>query len=75
MRDASCGQVIKEKKGRLLLSTMIGGIVGLLIMAVFNSYYFAGSAFLDPMPLTHLISGLILGIAGGMVVGLAIRKK
>lgn len=71
----ACGQVIKEKRSGFFLPSLIGAIIGILVAAVFNAYYFAGSGFLDPMPMTHLIAGLILGITGGMAAGLAMRKK
>jgi len=71
----TCGQVIKEKKGGLILPTIIGTVVWVLIAIAFNMYYFAGSGFWDPMPVTHLIAGVILGITSGLIVGLIMRKK
>lgn len=71
----TCGQVIKEKKGGLILPTIIGTVVWVLIAIAFNMYYFAGSGFWDPMPVTHLIAGVILGITSGLIIGFIIRKK
>lgn len=71
----TCGQVIKEKKGGLILPTIIGIVVWVLIAIGFNKYYFAGSGFWDPMPVTHLIAGVILGITSGLIVGFLMRKK
>ncbi len=72
---AECGQVIKDKKGGLLLPSVIGAIIGVLVTVIFNNYYFAGSGFWDTMPFIHLISGFILGAGGGAIFGLAMRKR
>lgn len=72
---AECGQVIKDKKGGLLLPSGIGTIIGVLLTIIFNNYYFAGSGFWDTMPFIHLIAGLILGAGGGAISGLAMRKR
>lgn len=71
----SCGQVIKDKKRGLLIPTIIGIVIWLCIVIAFNIYYFAGSAFWDPMPITHLIAGLLLGIFTGLLGGFIMRKK
>lgn len=60
----------KGNKG-LLLPSVIGTIIGLLVGIAFNLYYFAGAGFFDPMPLTHLVAGFILGLTGGVIFGLA----
>lgn len=72
---AECGQVIKNKKGNLLLPSIIGAIIGVLVTVIFNNYYFAGAGFFDEMPLIHLIAGFILGGGGGAIFGLAMRKR
>lgn len=71
----ACGQIIKDKKSGLLLPSIIGTVIGVLVAVIFNNYYFAGSGFTDPMPLTHLIAGFILGATGGMIFGLATRNR
>lgn len=71
----TCGQEIKDKKKGLLIPSVVGTIIGLLVAIIFNMYYFAGSGFMDPMPLTHLIAGFILGVTGGIIFGLATRNK
>ena len=71
----TCGQEIKGKKGKLLIPTIIGIIVWVGIAIAFNIYYFAGSGFWDPMPLTHLVAGVFLGIFTGLLCGFIMRKK
>lgn len=71
----TCGQVIKEKRAGLFLSIVTGTVIWVAIAVAFNKYYFAGSEFWDPMPITHLIAGIVLGITSGLIAGFLLRKK
>lgn len=71
----ACGQDIKEKKRGLLVPTLMGVLTWISATLAFNRYYFAGSGFCDPMPLTHLVAGGMLGLFSGLIAGLIMRRE
>ncbi len=69
-RCPTCGRPFR-RTGRVILSTITGGLVGLGIGVAFVSYWFGTYAgFFHFMAIVHEVAGTLLGLLAGLMVGL-----
>lgn len=74
-RCRHCGQLIREEfipQINMKSHLISGGIIGLIVGAVFDYFYFyigVITDFFSFMPIVHIIAGVIIGVLSGWIVG------
>ena len=75
MKCPHCGEIIGDDPKKEVKSSkyiMKGAIIGLIVGAVFDYFYFyigVITDFFSFMPIVHLVAGTLLGMLVGWVLG------